>query len=162
MSLPVRKSCGIVDSASFLTLASICVTPPLLTSLLFSPTPCPPLHLPPPLFRLDTDGIDLLMSFLKVSAIISARHECCDTFCSYVRTVFLERSASGCVDMLTCNHTLLTLFFFLCSSPLTSLFLVLPPKFQYESKKRISADEAMRQPYFRSLGPRVHTLPESE
>uniref|UniRef100_A0A7N6FKF9 Protein kinase domain-containing protein n=1 Tax=Anabas testudineus TaxID=64144 RepID=A0A7N6FKF9_ANATE len=31
----------------------------------------------------------------------------------------------------------------------------------YESKKRISADEAMRQPYFRSLGPRVHTLPES-
>uniref|UniRef100_A0AAQ6A7X3 Protein kinase domain-containing protein n=1 Tax=Amphiprion ocellaris TaxID=80972 RepID=A0AAQ6A7X3_AMPOC len=31
----------------------------------------------------------------------------------------------------------------------------------YESKKRISADEAMRQPYFRSLGPRVHTLPEN-
>uniref|UniRef100_A0A665VYP1 cyclin-dependent kinase n=1 Tax=Echeneis naucrates TaxID=173247 RepID=A0A665VYP1_ECHNA len=29
------------------------------------------------------------------------------------------------------------------------------------SKKRISADEAMRQPYFRSLGPRVHTLPEN-
>uniref|UniRef100_A0A8D3BT52 cyclin-dependent kinase n=1 Tax=Scophthalmus maximus TaxID=52904 RepID=A0A8D3BT52_SCOMX len=29
---------------------------------------------------------------------------------------------------------------------------------KYESKKRISADEAMRQPYFRSLGPRVHTL----
>uniref|UniRef100_A0A672HPV8 cyclin-dependent kinase n=1 Tax=Salarias fasciatus TaxID=181472 RepID=A0A672HPV8_SALFA len=26
---------------------------------------------------------------------------------------------------------------------------------------RISADEAMRQPYFRSLGPRVHTLPEN-
>lgn len=132
MSLPVRKSCGIVDSASFLTLASICVTPPLLTSLLFSPTPRPPLHLPPPpLFRLDTDGIDLLMSFLKVSVIISARHECCDTFCSYVRTVFLERSASGCVDMLTCNHTLLTLFFFMfffsfdvfvsCTSPKISV-----------------------------------------
>lgn len=32
---------------------------------------------------------------------------------------------------------------------------------KYESKKRISADEAMRQPYFRSLGPRVHSLPES-
>ncbi|XP_055365456.1 cyclin-dependent kinase 17-like isoform X3 [Betta splendens] len=32
---------------------------------------------------------------------------------------------------------------------------------KYESKKRISADEAMRQPYFRSLGPRVHALPES-
>uniref|UniRef100_A0A665VXY9 cyclin-dependent kinase n=1 Tax=Echeneis naucrates TaxID=173247 RepID=A0A665VXY9_ECHNA len=32
---------------------------------------------------------------------------------------------------------------------------------KYESKKRISADEAMRQPYFRSLGPRVHTLPEN-
>uniref|UniRef100_A0A8C7YB81 cyclin-dependent kinase n=1 Tax=Oryzias sinensis TaxID=183150 RepID=A0A8C7YB81_9TELE len=33
---------------------------------------------------------------------------------------------------------------------------------KFESKKRVSADEAMRQPYFRSLGPRVHTLPESE
>uniref|UniRef100_A0A3Q3J9G2 cyclin-dependent kinase n=2 Tax=Monopterus albus TaxID=43700 RepID=A0A3Q3J9G2_MONAL len=32
---------------------------------------------------------------------------------------------------------------------------------KYESKKRISADEAMKQPYFRSLGPRVHTLPEN-
>ncbi|KAK7891322.1 hypothetical protein WMY93_023285 [Mugilogobius chulae] len=32
---------------------------------------------------------------------------------------------------------------------------------KYESKKRIAADEAMRQPYFRSLGPRVHTLPEN-
>uniref|UniRef100_A0A8C9WA15 cyclin-dependent kinase n=1 Tax=Scleropages formosus TaxID=113540 RepID=A0A8C9WA15_SCLFO len=32
---------------------------------------------------------------------------------------------------------------------------------KYESKKRISADEAMKQPYFHSLGTRVHTLPES-
>uniref|UniRef100_A0A674P7F4 cyclin-dependent kinase n=1 Tax=Takifugu rubripes TaxID=31033 RepID=A0A674P7F4_TAKRU len=32
---------------------------------------------------------------------------------------------------------------------------------KYESKKRISADEAMRQAYFRSLGPRVHALPEN-
>ncbi|RVE71633.1 hypothetical protein OJAV_G00053790 [Oryzias javanicus] len=32
---------------------------------------------------------------------------------------------------------------------------------KFESKKRVSADEAMRQPYFRSLGPRVHTLPEN-
>ncbi|KAF3855035.1 hypothetical protein F7725_023090 [Dissostichus mawsoni] len=32
---------------------------------------------------------------------------------------------------------------------------------KYESKKRISADEAMKQPYFRSLGPRVLALPES-
>ncbi|KAJ0029417.1 hypothetical protein NQD34_004414 [Periophthalmus magnuspinnatus] len=32
---------------------------------------------------------------------------------------------------------------------------------KYESKKRIAADEAMRQSYFRSLGPRVHTLPEN-
>uniref|UniRef100_A0A8C6PNX1 cyclin-dependent kinase n=1 Tax=Nothobranchius furzeri TaxID=105023 RepID=A0A8C6PNX1_NOTFU len=31
----------------------------------------------------------------------------------------------------------------------------------YESKKRISADEAMRHPYFRSLGQRVHMLPEN-
>uniref|UniRef100_A0A8C6VX41 cyclin-dependent kinase n=1 Tax=Nothobranchius furzeri TaxID=105023 RepID=A0A8C6VX41_NOTFU len=32
---------------------------------------------------------------------------------------------------------------------------------KYESKKRISADEAMRHPYFRSLGQRVHMLPEN-
>ncbi|XP_056271719.1 cyclin-dependent kinase 17 isoform X2 [Pseudoliparis swirei] len=31
---------------------------------------------------------------------------------------------------------------------------------KFESRKRISADEAMRQPYFRSLGPRVNALPE--
>uniref|UniRef100_A0A3B3ZQW7 cyclin-dependent kinase n=1 Tax=Periophthalmus magnuspinnatus TaxID=409849 RepID=A0A3B3ZQW7_9GOBI len=45
------------------------------------------------------------------------------------------------------NATLLTSFLLLIS--------------QYESKKRIAADEAMRQSYFRSLGPRVHTLPEN-
>lgn len=67
MSLPVRKSCGIVDCVSFLTLASICESlPTLLTSL--SPGLSPPC-------RLDTDGIDLLMSFLKVSLTISARLE---------------------------------------------------------------------------------------
>lgn len=33
---------------------------------------------------------------------------------------------------------------------------------QYESKKRISAEEAMKHSYFRQLGMRVHTLPESE
>lgn len=32
---------------------------------------------------------------------------------------------------------------------------------RYESKKRISAEEAMKQSYFRQLGMRVHTLPES-
>uniref|UniRef100_A0A3B3UPM5 Cyclin dependent kinase 17 n=1 Tax=Poecilia latipinna TaxID=48699 RepID=A0A3B3UPM5_9TELE len=32
---------------------------------------------------------------------------------------------------------------------------------QYESKARISADEAMKHSYFRQLGMRVHTLPES-
>uniref|UniRef100_A0A8C5CPX7 Cyclin dependent kinase 17 n=1 Tax=Gadus morhua TaxID=8049 RepID=A0A8C5CPX7_GADMO len=32
---------------------------------------------------------------------------------------------------------------------------------KYESKKRMSADEAMRQAYFRSLGPRVLALPET-
>nr|XP_023657693.1 cyclin-dependent kinase 17 [Paramormyrops kingsleyae] len=31
---------------------------------------------------------------------------------------------------------------------------------KYESKKRISADESMKQPYFHSLGMRVHALPE--
>nr|XP_028684853.1 cyclin-dependent kinase 17 isoform X2 [Macaca mulatta] len=32
---------------------------------------------------------------------------------------------------------------------------------QYESKKRVSAEEAMKHVYFRSLGPRIHALPES-
>ncbi|XP_057693748.1 cyclin-dependent kinase 17-like isoform X1 [Corythoichthys intestinalis] len=32
---------------------------------------------------------------------------------------------------------------------------------KYESKKRLSADEATRQPYFGSLGPRIRTLPEN-
>uniref|UniRef100_A0A6Q2XVM5 cyclin-dependent kinase n=1 Tax=Esox lucius TaxID=8010 RepID=A0A6Q2XVM5_ESOLU len=32
---------------------------------------------------------------------------------------------------------------------------------KYESKKRISADEAMKQAYFKSLGARVHSMPES-
>uniref|UniRef100_A0A8C7WI34 cyclin-dependent kinase n=1 Tax=Oncorhynchus mykiss TaxID=8022 RepID=A0A8C7WI34_ONCMY len=32
---------------------------------------------------------------------------------------------------------------------------------KYESKKRMSADESMRQPYFRSLGTQAYTLPES-
>lgn len=108
MSLPVRKSCGIVDCVSFLTLASICESlPTLLTSL--SPGLSPPC-------RLDTDGIDLLMSFLKVSLTISARLEqdvkSSDTFCSYDRAVFLERSASRRTNTFTCSHTLLTPFFF--------------------------------------------------
>eukprot|EP00069_Balaena_mysticetus_P018006 bmy_10950T0 len=34
------------------------------------------------------------------------------------------------------------------------------PKY-YESKKRVSAEEAMKHVYFRSLGPRIHALPES-
>ena len=33
---------------------------------------------------------------------------------------------------------------------------------QFESKNRVSALEAMRHPYFESLGPRVHQLPNSE
>uniref|UniRef100_A0A4W6F4L4 cyclin-dependent kinase n=1 Tax=Lates calcarifer TaxID=8187 RepID=A0A4W6F4L4_LATCA len=33
---------------------------------------------------------------------------------------------------------------------------------RYESKKRISADEAMKHSYFRQLGMRVHSMPESE
>ncbi|XP_038857561.1 cyclin-dependent kinase 17-like isoform X2 [Salvelinus namaycush] len=32
---------------------------------------------------------------------------------------------------------------------------------KYESKKRMSADESMRQPYFKSLGTHAYTLPES-
>uniref|UniRef100_A0A671Y494 cyclin-dependent kinase n=1 Tax=Sparus aurata TaxID=8175 RepID=A0A671Y494_SPAAU len=39
-----------------------------------------------------------------------------------------------------------------------SYFLPLSP--QYESKKRISAEEAMKHSYFRQLGTSVHTLPE--
>uniref|UniRef100_A0A8C5NCJ0 Cyclin-dependent kinase 17-like n=1 Tax=Gouania willdenowi TaxID=441366 RepID=A0A8C5NCJ0_GOUWI len=34
-------------------------------------------------------------------------------------------------------------------------------EFKTHKFPKISADEAMRQPYFRSLGPRVHTLPEN-
>ncbi|KAG7231002.1 hypothetical protein INR49_025031 [Caranx melampygus] len=75
---------------------SICESPPPLLTSSLPLALCLCLSLPLPPHRLDTDGIDLLMSFLK-----------------------------------------------------------------YESKKRISADEAMRQSYFRSLGPRVHTLPEN-
>lgn len=30
--------------------------------------------------------------------------------------------------------------------------------FQYEAKKRVSAADAMKHPYFRSLGPGVHKL----
>lgn len=78
MSLPVRKSCGTVDSVSFLTLASICASPPppltCLSSAL-SPPSLPPSPPSPP-SRLDNDGIDLLMSFLKVSLSSSARHGC--------------------------------------------------------------------------------------
>lgn len=32
--------------------------------------------------------------------------------------------------------------------------------FQYDAKKRISAAEAMKHPYFRCLGPAVHKLPD--
>ena len=33
---------------------------------------------------------------------------------------------------------------------------------QFESKNRVPALEAMRHPYFESLGPRTHMLPNSE
>lgn len=33
---------------------------------------------------------------------------------------------------------------------------------QYEAKSRISAEAALRHPYFKSLGERVHLLPDSE
>lgn len=41
-----------------------------------------------------------------------------------------------------------------------SFYIIFPLK--YESKKRISADESMKHPYFKSLGMRVHPLLESE
>uniref|UniRef100_A0AAY5EL55 cyclin-dependent kinase n=1 Tax=Electrophorus electricus TaxID=8005 RepID=A0AAY5EL55_ELEEL len=47
-----------------------------------------------------------------------------------------------------------------CSS-LSPCLLFLLSCSQYESKKRISADDSMKQSYFKSLGMRVHTLPES-
>lgn len=151
VSLPVRKSCGIVDCFLPYPHQQPCVTPHPLNSLL----------LPPPPLRLDTDGIDLLMSFLKVSLAVSASHQCevksSLTFCSYARTVFLERNASGRVNTLGKHNAGRASFLFLSFDDFVS-----GTSCQYESKKRISADEAMRQPYFRSLGPRVHTLPESE
>lgn len=42
------------------------------------------------------------------------------------------------------------------------LTLPVAPPPQYESKKRISAEEAMKHSYFRQLGMRVRTLAESE
>ena len=42
-------------------------------------------------------------------------------------------------------------------------FLQPPPSaFQYESKSRVSAEAALRHPYFRSLGERVLQLEDSE
>lgn len=121
----------------------------------------PPL---PHTHRLDNDGIDLLMSFLKVSLAISARNERDAKSMWHISQlcqdcVFGKKCTKACQQIRMQSHAaepVLLLFFngwnfFFCC-----------PKFQYESKKRISADEAMRQPYFRSLGPRVHTLPESE
>lgn len=41
-------------------------------------------------------------------------------------------------------------------------FLQPPPSaFQYESKSRVSAEAALRHPYFRSLGERVHQLEDT-
>jgi len=34
--------------------------------------------------------------------------------------------------------------------------------FQYEAKKRASAADAMKHPYFNSLGPGVHKLPDGK
>lgn len=58
------------------------------------------------------------------------------------------------------NSLIAALMRFLIKSQDPYCFLFLSP--QYESKKRISADEAMKHSYFRQLGMRVHTLPESE
>lgn len=41
-------------------------------------------------------------------------------------------------------------------------FIVTAMVFQFEGKKRISADEAMRHSYFHCLGERVLTLPDSK
>lgn len=58
------------------------------------------------------------------------------------------------------NHWLQTQHHNLLKSQGGWCFLFLPP--QYESKKRISAEEAMKHSHFRQLGMRIHTLPESE
>lgn len=81
VSLPVRKSCGIVECVSFLkTGQHLCTSPPPLLTCLFC---CPPP-------RLDNDGIDLLMSFLKVS--ITKAWRWCGRFESHVWTVWWDRS----------------------------------------------------------------------
>lgn len=46
----------------------------------------------------------------------------------------------------------------MCSSKLQASFIFS----QYEAKKRISAADAMKHPYFRSLGPGVHKLPDGK
>uniref|UniRef100_A0A8C8FY24 cyclin-dependent kinase n=1 Tax=Oncorhynchus tshawytscha TaxID=74940 RepID=A0A8C8FY24_ONCTS len=58
---------------------------------------------------------------------------------------------------LTVNPVILALLFRLDTEGIELVLSFL----KYESKRRISADEAMKQAYFKSLGPRVHTLHES-
>lgn len=42
------------------------------------------------------------------------------------------------------------------------VFIVIAMVFQFEGKKRISAEEAMRHSYFHCMGERVLTLPDSK
>jgi len=46
--------------------------------------------------------------------------------------------------------------------PVMCLLTLSYTDFQYEAKKRVSAADAMKHPYFRSLGPGVHKLPDGK
>lgn len=53
---------------------------------------------------------------------------------------------------------LLVIYYASCMSLMTACLLCS----QYEAKKRVSASDAMRHPYFRSMGPGVHKLPDGK
>lgn len=52
--------------------------------------------------------------------------------------------------------------FIYCVAVNVCVFIVIAMVFQFEGKKRISAEEAMRHSYFHCMGERVLTLPDSK
>ena len=86
--------------------------------------------------RLDGDGLDLLNKFLCVS-----------TRSPLSRSLWKE-SREGRPILFDPHSSLTSSWFHRVT--------------QYEAKKRISAQDAMRHPYFRSLGSMVHKLPDSK
>ncbi|GAB5574120.1 cyclin-dependent kinase 17 isoform X1 [Prionailurus iriomotensis] len=107
-----------------------------------------PKYKPQPLInhapRLDSEGIELITKFLQLLHLQIP-------FISSIQSR-KKREDKG----VSRNSPLVSGKQRLFQKPLQGFFISL-----YESKKRVSAEEAMKHVYFRSLGPRVHTLPES-